>query len=99
MFSMKAEVLNTFSVPPSEKYPEEAYKVQFVGDQLTRDGQIRKEMVTMGIPKEAFAKLEKLIGQVVSIPIGLFVANGRIQPFFPKGYAKEISNLGTGSAS
>lgn len=94
MFSMKAEVINTFSVPPSEKYPEEAYKVQFVGDQLTRDGQIRKEMVTMGIPFEAFNVLKAKVGQVVRIPIGLFVANGRIQPFFPKGHAKEIQSSG-----
>jgi len=91
MFSMKAEVINTFSVPPSEKYPEEAYKVQFVGDQLTRDGQVRKEMVTMGIPFEAFSVLKSKIGQVVRIPIGLFVNNGRIQPFFPKGHAKDIA--------
>jgi hypothetical protein len=90
MFSMQAEVINTFSVPPSEKYPEEAYKVQFVGDQLTRDGQIRKEMVTMGIPLEAFKVLQQKIGQIVRIPIGLFVTNGRIQPFFPKGHAKDI---------
>jgi hypothetical protein len=99
MFSMKGQVINTFTVAPSEKYPDEAYKVQFLGDQLTRDGQVKKEMVTMGIPKEAFAKLEKLVGQVVSIPIGLFVANGRIQPFFAKGYTKEIANLGMGVAS
>lgn len=99
MFSMKGQVINTFTVAPSEKYPQEAYKVQFMGDQLTRDGQVKKELVTMGIPQEAFVKLEKLIGQVVSIPIGLFVTNGRIQPFFAKGYAKEISNLGTGGAA
>lgn len=92
MFSMKAEVINTFSVPPSEKYPEEAYKVQFVGDQLTRDGQVRKEMVTMGIPFEAYNTLKGKIGQVVRIPIGLFVSNGRIQPFFPKGHAKDITS-------
>jgi len=94
MFSLKAEVINTFSVPPSDKYPEEAYKVQFVGDQLTRDGQIRKEMVTMGIPLEAFNVLKSKIGQVVNIPIGLFVTNGRIQPFFPKGHAKGITATG-----
>lgn len=94
MFSMKAEVINAYSVPPSEKYPEEAYKVQFVGDQLTRDGQVRKEMVTMGIPFEAFNVLKGKVGQVVSIPIGLFVTNGRIQPFFPKGHAKAITATG-----
>lgn len=99
MFSMKGQVINTFTIAPSEKYPEEAYKVQFLGDQMTRDGQVKKEMVTMGIPKEAFSKLEKLTGQVVSIPIGLFVTNGRIQPFFAKGHAKEIANLGTVVAS
>ena len=77
MFSMKGQVINTFTVAPSEKYPQEAYKVQFMGDQLTRDGQVKKELVTMGIPQEAFVKLEKLIGQVVSIPIGLFVTNGQ----------------------
>lgn len=99
MFNMKGEVINTFTIPPSEKYPDQSYKVQFMGDQLTKDGQVRKELVTMGIPREAFDRLEKLIGQTVSIPIGLFIQNGRIQPFFAKGYAKEIANLGTGVAS
>lgn len=93
MFSMKAEVINTYSVPPSEKYPEEAYKVQFIGDQITRDGQVRKEMVTMGIPLEAFKVLKEKIGQVVSIPVGLFVSNGRLQPYFPKGHAQAIQSL------
>jgi hypothetical protein len=94
MFSLKAEVINTFSVPPSEKYPDEAYKVQLLGDQLTKDGQIKKDMVTMGIPQEAFKVLQQKIGQTVRIPIGLFVTNGRIQPFFPKGHAKDIQALG-----
>jgi hypothetical protein len=90
MFSLKAEVVNAFSVPPSEKYPEASFKVQFLGDQLTKDGQIRKELVTMGIPFEAYNVLKDKSGQVVSIPVGLFVSDGRIQPFFPKGHAAKI---------
>lgn len=91
MFSLKGQVINTFTVPGSEKYPEESFKVQFLGDQSTKDGQIKKEMVTMGIPADVFKVLTERIGKTVSIPIGLFVTNGRIQPFFAKGKINDIS--------
>lgn len=94
MFSLTGVVLNCFTTPPSDKYPDPAYKVQLLGDQLTKDGQVKKEMVTLGFPRDAFLMLEKNIGNVVTMPIGLFVTEGRLQPFFPKGRASEIATGG-----
>ena len=51
MFSVQGQIVNTFSSPPSEKFPNPSYKVQLLGEQFTRDGQIRKEMVDLVIPR------------------------------------------------
>ena len=90
MFSLQGTILNCFFTPVSEKYPEPSYKVQLLGDQITKDGQVRKEMVTLGFPHDAYRILEKNIGKAVSMPIGIFVNEGRLQPFFPKGRSAEI---------
>lgn len=87
---MRGEVSNCYDVPASEKYPDPSYKVQILGDQVTKDGQIKKELVTLGIPFDAFKVLREKVGQSVTLPIGLFVANGRMQPFFPKAHTKDI---------
>jgi len=90
MFTLTARIENCFFTPASEKYPDPSYKVQLIGDQLTKDGQVRKEMLTLNFPFEAYKVLETKVGNVVSMPIGLFVNDGRLQPFFPKGRAAEI---------
>lgn len=90
MFQIKAQVINVFSVPATEKHPE-SYKVQLLGDQVTKDGQVRKDMVTISTPLEVFQLLQGKIGQVVRLPIGIFANEGRIQPFFPKGQALTIA--------
>lgn len=97
MFSIHAQVLNCFSVPASEKYPEPSYKVQLLGDQITKDGQVRKEMLTMGIPFDLFKVLESKLGKSVRLPVGLFATDGRVQPFFPKGHS--LSSLSDENAS
>lgn len=83
MFQIKAQILNTFTVPASETKPEK-FKVQLIGDCVTKDGQIRKDMLTLSCPADVYSQLEKRTGQIVTIPVGVFVADGRIQPYFPK---------------
>lgn len=84
MFSVKGTVLNTFTVPGSEKYPEKKYNVQILGKEATKDGQIRNGLVSFSVPPDCFEKLADLVGEEVSFPIGLFVTAGRLQTFFPK---------------
>lgn len=90
MFSLTGTIFNCFFTPATEKYPEPSYKVQLLGDQLMKDGQVKKEMVTLKFPHDAYVLLEKNLGNTVSMPIGLFVSDGRLQPFFPKGRTSEI---------
>lgn len=86
MLTLKATVLNVFTVPPSEKYPEPSYKVQLLGDNVTKDGQIRKEMVTLGVPLEFYTQLEKRVGNAVQIPVGVFAEGKSVRMYFPKGH-------------
>lgn len=83
MYTITAEVINTFSVAASEKYPE-SWKLQLMGDTNTRDGQIKKEMVTLSIPQSEYNKLNDKIGQVVTLPISFFVKGNQLNPFYPK---------------
>lgn len=84
MFSVTGVVLNTFTVPGSEKYPDTKYNVQILGKEATKDGQIRNGLVSFSVPSDCFKKLADLVGSEVSFPCGLFVTAGRLQPFFPK---------------
>lgn len=84
MFSVKGTVLNTFTVPGTEKYPGEKYNVQILGKEATKDGQIRNGLVSFSVPADCFKKLADLVGVEVSFPVGLFVTAGRLQTFFPK---------------
>ena len=47
MFSIHGQIVNTFYTPASEKYPEPSYKVQLLGDHVTKDGQVRAEMLDL----------------------------------------------------
>lgn len=90
MFSIQGQVINTFYTPASEKYPEPSYKVQILGDNITKDGQVRKEMIDLTIPVDVYNSLQGQEGQIVRIPVGLFVTDkGAIRAFFPKGRAKD----------
>ena len=90
MFSIHGQVINTFFTPASEKYPEPSYKVQLLGDHVTKDGQCRKEMLDLTIPFEIYNSLQDRIGKLVRLPVGLFVSDkGAIRAFFPKGRAKD----------
>lgn len=83
MFQIKAQVINTFSTPATDKRPE-GFKVQLLGDSVTKDGQLRKEMVTISCPLDIFDRLTNHIGKTVTMPVGIFAVDGRIQPYFPK---------------
>lgn len=85
MFSIKGQVMNVFTVAGTEKYPGEKYKVQLLGDQYLKDGQVKKDLVTLTVPSDLYPSLQGAVGETISLPVGLFVDNGRIQPFIPKG--------------
>ncbi len=83
MYNVKAQVLNSFHSPASEKYPE-SFKVQLLGDSPLKDGQVKKEMLTLSVPEKIFNSLKGQEGKNVTLPIGFFVSNNRLTPFYPK---------------
>ena len=90
MFSIHGKVVNTFFTPASAKYPDPSYKVQILGENVTKDGQTRLEMIDLTIPEEIYNSLQGQENKVVSVPVGLFVTeSGAIRAFFPKGRTKD----------
>lgn len=91
MFSVHGQIVNTFYTPASEKYPDPSYKVQLLGEHVTKDGQVRKEMLDLSIPVDVYNSLLDQVGKMVQLPVGLFVSEkGAIRAFFPKGRAKDV---------
>lgn len=83
MYKVTAQLINVFVVPASEKYPE-SFKLQLMSDTVFKDGQIKKEMLTLNVPSDIFIKCKEQIGKIVTLPIAFFVSNNTLNPFFPK---------------
>jgi len=83
MYRVNAQVLNSFHSPETEKYPE-SFKIQLLGDNPLQDGQVKKEMLTLTVPKDVYNSLKSKEGKTVTLPIGFFVSNNRLTPFYPK---------------
>lgn len=98
MYQVTAQILNLFSKPATEKF-EATYKVQLLGDSLTQDGQVQKEMLTLNVPKAIFDSLRGQEGQDATFPIGFYVKNGSLVTFFPKSEADNIEIPGLKKAA
>jgi len=83
MYNVTGQIINLFVSPASDKY-EASYKVQLLGDMPLVDGQVKKEMLTLGVPKSVYDSLQGRAGEAVSLPIGFYVKNGIMVTFFPK---------------
>lgn len=92
MFYMKGQLRNCYSQPPSEAKPQETYKLQIEGEIITKDEQTRLDMVNVNVPFEVFQAYRDRVGQKIVLPVGLMVSGGtgRLQPYFPKGYTREV---------
>ncbi len=83
MYSVNAQVLNRFHTPATEKYPE-SFKVQLLGDNPLKDGQVKKDMLTLSVPENIYKSLANQEGKTITLPVGFFVSNNTLTPFYPK---------------
>lgn len=90
MYKVTAQVMNAFSVPASEKY-EESFKIQLIGDTHMKDGQVKKEMLTLSVPNTVYNKLKDSVGKTVTLPVSFFVRNNQMNPFYPKSVAETLA--------
>ena len=100
MYSVNAKIMNSFYSEASEKY-DESFRIQLLGESPLKDGQVKMEMLTLSVPKDIYSELKSKVGKTVSLPIGFFVSNNRLTPFFPKNTSlqKIQKNSGTTSPS
>ena len=92
MFYIKGQLQGCFTTAPTEQRPETSYKLQIMGETLTKDEQVIFDIVNINVPYSVFTAYENLRGQEVSLPVGLMVSGGtgKLQPYFPKGYTKDV---------
>ncbi len=98
MYQVTGQILNLFSSPASEKY-DESFKVQLLGETLTVDGQVKKEMITLNVPKPVYNSLQGRSGETATLPIGFYVKSGNLITFFPKSEAENVKTEGKKLAS
>jgi hypothetical protein len=84
MYKVTATMINAFTVDATAKYPE-SFKMQLLGDNYMKDGQIKKEMVTLNVPEDVYNSFLGQIGKRVTIPVSFFASGGQINHFYPKG--------------
>lgn len=71
MITINGTLLNVFKQPTRvEGEDDEKPKIQVLGDIPQRNGEIRKELVTISVPN--IGDYEELEGQYVSVPAGAF---------------------------
>ena len=92
MYKVTGQIINVFHSPGSEKY-DESWKVQLLGDSALVDGQVKKEMLTLTVPRPIFEQLQSQNGKVVTIPIGFYVKNNMLVTFYPKHEAASKGSL------
>lgn len=86
MFHATGTLINLFYSPKNEKF-EASYKAQLLGDLPQADGQVKKEMLTLSLPKSVFDSLQGQVNSEVTLPVGVSIINGRLVTFFPKNAA------------
>lgn len=84
MYEVTGQIINVFHSPATEKY-EASFKVQLLGDNPLMDGQVKKEMLTLNVPRPVYDSLQDQVGKTVSLPIGFYVKNNVLVTFYPKG--------------
>lgn len=83
MYSVTGEIINAFESPATEKY-EATFKIQLLGESPMVDGQVKKEMLTLNVPRETFNALKGEIKTTVTLPVGFYLKNGQLLTFYPK---------------
>lgn len=83
MYEVTGQIINVFHSPATDKY-DETFKVQLLGDMPLVDGQVKKEMLTLNVPRPVYDSCQTQRGEVVSLPIGFYVKNNVLVTFYPK---------------
>lgn len=89
MFKVTGEIINLFDSPANEKYAA-TFKVQLLGENRLPDGQVKKEMLTLSVPRSVYDSLTGQVGAEVTLPVGMFVKNGQLNVYFPKAGAAAL---------
>ncbi len=82
MLTLNGIVQNVFTQPSSTdketgEIRPESTKAQILAESVQENGEKRLEMVTLKV--HAGDAFRKLVGQFVRVPVGAFVASGKIQ--------------------
>ena len=88
MYEITATLINTFIKEKTDKYPA-SYKLQLLGDTFLKDGQLKKDIVTLSVTPEIYQEYDSQIGTEITLPVAFFARDNVVQPFFPVGQQKQ----------
>lgn len=84
MYQITATLINSFIKEKTEKY-DASFKLQLLGDTWLKDGQVKKEVVTLSVPQKMYQRYQGQIGTEITLPLAFFARNNSVVPFFPVG--------------
>ncbi|WP_030008344.1 hypothetical protein [Picosynechococcus sp. NKBG042902] len=96
MLYLQGQVINCFQAPKGTLKDGTEYggqaKIQIMGDIALKNGEYRKELLTLSCDAGLFSGLE---GQNIVIPVGVMATGKAIAYFIPKGSKPRVSSQKT----
>jgi len=87
MFSITGQVLKVFKAPEGKTKTGESYggdhRVQLLGTLRLKNGEVKNELMTLGMPSKWGVELFKCIGSTITIPVAVMASGNVIRAFIP----------------
>ena len=88
MFSITGQVITVFKAPEGKTKAGENYggdyRVQVLGELALKNGEVKRELVTLSMPSRWGRELFGAIGTVVTLPVGVMASNSVVKAFIPE---------------
>jgi len=88
MFSITGQVITVFKAPEGKTKAGENYggdyRVQVLGELALKNGEVKRELVTLGMPSRWGRELFASVGSIVTLPVGIMASGNVVRAFIPE---------------
>lgn len=87
MFSITGQVLKVFKAPEGKTKAGENYggdyRLQLLGSLKLKNGEVKNELVTLGMPSKWGVDLFKCIGSMITVPVAVMASGNVVKAYIP----------------
>jgi hypothetical protein len=88
MFSITGQVITVFKAPEGKTKTGENYggdyRVQVLGELALKNGEVKRELVTLSMPSRWGRELFTAVGSTVTLPVGIMASGNVVRAFIPE---------------